>query len=152
MDPHKSREKAEAGPGTDMDADKASSTRRMQTPQETAVVLYQFHVKNMWSRIQTASVVEGATLGAWYSVWDAHPDRNLIAGGILLIGAVLMWMLSMLILRDSQHISQCEQVGGDLIVRPVRALPLRLSGRRIAFAVVLGLALMNIAIAVATGR
>jgi len=115
--------------------------------QDDLVSFWQAQSKLMWSRVQTASVIEAGTLTGWYKVWlDNHPC---LALAILLLGACLLVVVSLLMYRDSQYMAACEEKAEDRIPKPKDAL-LGLSGRHIAVCLPLLLAVMNIVLAITT--
>jgi len=105
---------------------------------------WQAQSKLMWSRVQTASVIEAGALVGWYRLWE---DGHLcFAIAILGLGALLLAVVSLLMRRDSQYMDACEKFEPKVIPSPNPPL-LRLRGRWIAFSVPLFLALCNIVLA-----
>jgi hypothetical protein len=95
----------------------------------------------MWSRVQTASVIEAGTLAGWYKVLG---DKHLVlAPAILGLGALLLVVVSLLMRRDSQYMDACETVAPNRIPEPNSAF-LGLSGRKLAFALPLLLGICNL--------
>lgn len=114
-----------------------------------AVTLWQFQSKLMWSRIQTATVIEAGVLGGWYQLWES--GRSALTVAILLLGAALLLVVSLLMRRDSQYMTACETRAGDRIPKPGPPL-LKLKGRRIAVLVPLSLAICNVVLAFTMNR
>lgn len=108
---------------------------------DDAISFWQAQSKLMWSRIQTASVIEAGSLAGWYKVCgDKHPD---LAVAILLLGAGLLVVVSLLMRRDSQYMYACEAVAKVRMPSPDPPL-IRLSGRRMAVALPSILAILNV--------
>lgn len=108
---------------------------------DDAVSFWQEQSKLMWSRVQTASVIEAGTLAGWYKVWgDQHPGLGV---AILLLGAGLLVIVSLLMRRDSQYMAACERVAKDRMPSPTPPL-VGLYGRRIAVALPFLLAIINV--------
>lgn len=114
---------------------------------DDAVSFWQAQSKLMWSRVQTTSVIEAGTLTGWYKVWeDQHPYLGV---AILLLGTGILFIVSLLMRRDSQYMDACERVAGDRMPSPSPPL-LGLSGRRIAVALPLLLAIINVVLSFTT--
>jgi ketosteroid isomerase-like protein len=120
------------------------------------VELYKLHQQTLWSRIQTAAVIEAAAVGGWYTLWiSTLPDapRRLLQILVLVGGALLLFALTLLVLRDGQHITACEHRAGDWLARPEVIPPMGVAGgRSLAFAVLIALAIGDLAFAVWLGR
>ena|SRR3990167_3217774 len=109
-----------------------------------AVSFWQAESKLMWSRIQTASAIEAGTLAGWYKI---RADKHLgPAVAILIVGAILLVIVSLLMKRDSQYMDACEKIAGSRIPKPAPPL-FGLSGRLIAVGLPLLLAICNIILA-----
>jgi len=109
--------------------------------EEDAVAFWQFQSKLMWSRIQTATVIEAGVLGGWYQLWRANYSRLAVA--ILVLGAVLLLVVSLLMHRDSQYMKTCETRAGERIPKPGTPI-LKVTGRQIAVLAPLSLAICDV--------
>lgn len=110
-----------------------------------AVTIWQFQSKLMWSRIQTATVIEAATLGGWYRLWNVGRTVHLWLGMlVLLIGGCLLLIVSLLMRRDGQYMDKCEELAQGRIPSPENP-KFGLHGRKIAPCVPLCLSVANFA-------
>lgn len=112
-------------------------------PNKDAIALWQSQSKLMWSRIQTATVIEAAVIGGWYQLWNAH--RSALAIAILILGAFFLLVVSYLMHRDGQYMTACESLVGSSMPDPGPPR-LKLKGRQIAYIVPIILALCDIAL------
>lgn len=112
--------------------------------EDDMVSFWQAQSNLMWSRVQTASVIEAGTLAGWYKVWG---DKHLgLALAVLLLGVGLLVVVSLLMHRDSQYMDACERVASNRIPKPSSPF-LGLSGRCIAVGLPLLLAICNLVLA-----
>lgn len=95
--------------------------REIAKSSDDAVKLWQFHRQILWSRIQTATVIEGATLGGWYKILGEH--HAVLAGAILVFGAALLIAATLLMFRDGQYIEACEKAAMGRIPMADALLP-----------------------------
>jgi hypothetical protein len=111
--------------------------------QEDAIKFWQEQSRLMWSRVQTASVLEAGTLGSWYTTWkDCFPSISI---GILVFSVILLIIVSLLMRRDAQYMESCQRFLGDEFLRPERPL-FGISGRLIAAIFPMILCLANISL------
>jgi hypothetical protein len=102
---------------------------------------WRFQSSQMWSRIQTTSFVEAGVLTGWYTVYK---EKAFFLGTmILLIGAVILIVIALLMLRDSQYMKACEKRIGNNFPRPDEPF-LKISGRIIAVGLPILLAVSDI--------
>jgi hypothetical protein len=111
---------------------------------EEAVKFWLEQSKLMWSRVQTASVIEAAALAGWYKLLRDNQLGTALV--VLVLGAGLLVVVGLLMYRDSQYMVACERVAGDQMPQPSPPL-FGLSGRRIAVGSPLLLASCNIVLA-----
>lgn len=66
----------------------------------------------IWSRIQTVSVIEaGGLAGAWYSLHEVQNPKLALA--IILLAGFLLVVVSLLMHRDAQYLSAFEKAAQD---------------------------------------
>jgi hypothetical protein len=107
------------------------------TPDE-AVKFWLEESKLMWSRVQTVSALEAATVGGWYAT-KSDPNLGLAIMGV---GTFLMLLICLLMKRDAQFMHACQAIAGDKM--PPVAKPLfGLRGRHIAVIIPIVLVLAN---------
>ncbi len=98
----------------------------------------------MWSRVQTASVIEGGVITGWYALHCKTPGLSAI---ILLIGTFLLVTTALLMRRDAQYMTACEKSLKGSFPKPEKPL-FGLSGRILAVLILSLLALGNAALAI----
>ncbi len=96
---------------------------------EEAATFFLEESRLMWNRVQTATAIEAGALAGWYKVWtDKQFNLSII---LLIVGAVLLFGVSLLMKRDAQYMDCCEKIAGDKLPTPEKAF-LGLKGRRMA--------------------
>lgn len=103
--------------------------------------LWQFQSKLMWSRIQTSAVIEAAVIGGWYQTWNT--SRSALSIAILLLGAFLLLIVSILMHRDGQYMTAYETIAGNRIPK-IKKPFLGIKGHCIAVFIPSFLAIANI--------
>jgi len=98
----------------------------------------------MWSRIQTASAIEVGVITGWYII---RCQLHVIATTVLFLGAFLLVITGLLMKRDAQYMTACEETLQGFFPKPGKPF-LGLSGRVLAVSVLVLLALGNILLAV----
>lgn len=98
----------------------------------------------MWSRVQTASVIEGGVITGWYALQCKTHEVGAI---ILFLGTFLLVVTSLLMRRDAQYMTACEKTLKGSFPRPEKPL-FGLSGRMLAVSILVLLALCNAVLAI----
>jgi hypothetical protein len=106
--------------------------------------LWRFHSGQMWSRVQTASVIEGGVITGWYAL---HCKTHGMGAIILFLGTFLLIVTSLLMRRDAQYMTACERKLKGAFPKPEKPL-FGLSGRLLAVTILIMLALGNAVLAV----
>ena len=75
--------------------------------QDRIVKLWINHTNLLWSRLQTASVIEGGALAAAYQIQCQH---KYWASALLIVAALLIFGVLLLLARDAQYIDAINSV------------------------------------------
>jgi hypothetical protein len=128
---------------------------KMKHEQQVALWIYQNNL--LWSRLQTASIIEGGVLAGAYQIHDSH---KYWASVLLVVGALLLFGVLLIINRDIQHadIIRESKDADPCIPKPPEGLSIfdfcrtceipdndlrRIGGRHVTIAMILILILLN---------
>ena len=115
---------------------------------EDAVALWKFQSQLMWSRTQTAAIIEAGTLAGWYKLFEEK--HLLIAQFLLGFGAIIIIGILILMKRDSQFLDRIRDENEQEIPRPSDPI-FGLAGRRVAFILLYFIAICNLILILFTG-
>ena len=122
---------------------------RTEMTREEAVKFWREQSNLMWSRIQTAAVVEAGGLTGWYYLFFKETSFGFWVSLLILgFSGILLLILSVLMRRDAQYMDHCGKIAGNKLPRPTKKPLFGWNGRMIAIGIPFVLGVLNILFAV----
>jgi hypothetical protein len=125
-----------------METEKTKPSGENANIQQAALNIWIEQSKLLWSRLQTASVIEGATLAGWYQVRTV----GLLPQIVLVFGTLLLFILALIMRRDVAYLCAAKRKAGDLLPCPPECCGM--SGRRLALLAISLLIIGNLLLAI----
>ena len=112
---------------------------------EEAVKFWREQSNLMWSRIQTAAVVEAGGLTGWYHLFFKDTPFGFCSSLVMLgFSGILLLVLSVLMRRDAQYMDRCGEIAGNKLPRTTQKPLFGWNGRTLAIGIPLVLGELNI--------
>ncbi len=112
---------------------------------EEAVKFWREQSNLMWSRIQTAAVVEAGGLTGWYHLFFKNTHFGFFSSlAVLGLSGLLLLVISVLMKRDAQYMDRCGEIAGNKLPRTTGKPLFGWNGRKLAIGIPLALGEINI--------